>query len=570
MKSRLLLTILSILFCLQSAIGQVQTYELSYWLKDFQSNKIKSNTVLGNISLSAGDSLSLKLLNQPKILDLRIKEGRLKRELLYKQSSDHIKLELPADWRPSMSIYIAYELLVDSLESQGALVKGSDFLVMNPFNVNELIGSAVAGYHYPVGNEESAQFKLNVSIPRASNIGYKADLDFVVNEKNQKSFFYKSTKKLLHKDFYLVVGEFKKFDEEDFEEDVLQFLVELSPAKIRRDRVKRTYKELLGFYQKYDSSLDMENMVEIDSLLEIGVQPKTKLENIEVSQWEASQMLVSKIDSTLGFRSLLLSFEWLKHNWTSEKYTEWIKTNYASNNLESYLEDQAEYLMIQWASEFYSVSFDSIIMNPNYNWKSSLDSNAHSFVKGFLQNKTAPIFSSSYRYLNAQSQQLVKLRMDTTTHPAYPIPFRLTIQGNEEKDTVVFSSDTINSDILINYKGAPKYVHLEPLGDFPFEYEERMPNSYKLYAYNQEKDEEKKREILIDLLQTDNKNLKSTLLGIAMRSENESLVLIALSESEDLDILAQKKLKANLQRLSETASSEEIRKKAKLLCQKYY
>lgn len=510
---------------------------------------------LSFVSLKDTSSIALDALNF-QVEEVRIREGRLKEQLPFTHQNERLLITHPKGFQAgkAYSLSIKYSLRYDHEKHAANWLGTADYLVFNPY-ARQIFGRS--GTFFPSVAGESYQFNFNVSLPKSLSLELPGEIQFQTdNLDGSVSQYWHSGKPMHPEAFYLIIGE---FDEEDLlaVQDDIQFKgidgSKLTARKVEA-RVEQA-EEALGLEDLTDSEY-----VRVDSLAELetqefyvsrkdlpGISPdqfrlnKTIFQ--EYAQGDAEKKLYNFYREKIGeaWHQKLLQKKWQQFD-TLPQDEKWMALSFY---LENYRDENA-----------FLQDLD----------QKALDTG---FYQPLLKSLRLPKLQVNYRYVGAENELWVVVSQDTSTAPAYSLPSQayLLSAGDSIGRTAILNgaADTMR----ISTSGAPSYAHLSFGNNFPGRVVQNKPDTYWLYQLSHAQGEQK-TQALLQLFSTTNKNLRSTVLGIAMDDPDADIRLEALLAADDMDTAAQQKLKDTILHLAGEDPSAEVQQAAQKLATKYY
>lgn len=548
--------------------------ELSFWLNENVPDKIHSRSL---IVVNRFTLAQIVMDFQPEEINyIKLREGRLKSDLKFNHKSGKLTIQTTSIRTAICEIEIDYFVEIKSKTNRD-YVNQKD--VKLGFNLGNIVtGRAIgkSGVFFPGRPEDVFFFKSNITLPRKINCGFPGKLQYVVNHKDKfQSQFWESKTQISSEQFYFVLGDFIEFDEIELQEDLLMEAVSFE-ARLAEE-TKKSMMEVLNFLKNYNSKLETENwqdneILEMDSLATISKSLLWVNEENTNSRWAKNQFIRDQLlfikasngDSTIAS---LWHLEYLTQkegeNWRQEFLEmQWLKWEEGKNeNPKLALTSK----VLDWMAIKDKASFQKfIVKNDNAmmgeDWK---------IAKTIIENNRLPEVKIEYFYKNNQENLLIT-QMDTLIKPI-PVAYHFNVYDTDGKeDYQGYSAGNLIDTLSFPQLGAPRAVSFEFDEDFPAKFSIPKSDNYDMYLYGNGDSEKQKKAALYRLFETNNQNLYSTILGLAMDSKEADIRLEAVNRAEVLRIPGQQKLKSIIMELSKYDIDPEVRKQAKLLVLKYY
>ena len=572
---RCLFLIICALFSINT-VGQqsdVITNELSIWYEGENQETLKMKSL---ITLNRGDLKRVKLDFHPhQIQSVKLREGRLKASIGYSHENDRIVLNLEEHSAKVVQLEFNYSIFVKDPYYKNHINQKEIPLGLNTQNIFMGRNLGQSGAFFPSLKNDDFIYTANITLSAKVNSGTFGELEYEVEHGNGlKSQFWRAKETLTAENFYLVIGDFKQFDAEDFEDDYDLEQVDMSEFLAAEERLR--LENILNYLQKRTGiTFDDDYMLKLDSVSKAS----------DVKLWVKPQLLEVPISPTLFKKYIILCLE--ASGGDSLKAV-FLHLDYLTQIQGKTWRDKL--IREQW-SKFENFTDPSAIDNYalkaySFLWLNSYDKEAYkNFVDGNWEGESSPYWnytkqlwkqnvppSIQIKYNYRDGYEWLYLTQDTSIVDLYAVPFEMTIYS---KDTVLkykgISNDTLVTDTFkFPQQGSPQAVSVS-FGEH-FTGRVKMPRSdiHDLYLFSNAPTSQERQAALYRLFETNNPNLFSTVLGIAMDSKEAEVRLEALKHSHELNVPAQMKLKGTLIKLSREDPDENVKEHAKLLVQKYY
>lgn len=554
-----LLILLNSGFCWAQTLD-INSLELSVWGEDTAASKMHVRAL---IKIESNQKKAVFNFYPSDIKYLKLREGRLKQNLSYTQSEGLLEISLPAN-KEIIQVEVDYWIdLRDGYYKD--IVNRKEFpLGLNTQSLFMGLDLGTSGSFFPSNPNDLFSYTLNITLNKGINSGTCGELEYVVNHKNGKiSQFWKASKEISAESFYLIIGDFKEFDEEDIAEEYELSQADMSQFLARDIRSKHA--GVLDHIEKeFSVSFEDETLLKLDSLIQHVP------ENLLISHADIERSM----DSEEWKKEML--FFWI----ASEKNTSDASLHHYRFNAKHEGEDWENNFIDRHWNEILSAT-DSAQVNlltfqlKIERWLTLISANdknyeaSQHFANQLKRYNLPPRIKLSYRY--REGKEYVYLKQDTSITRPYSVPFTFKIFN---KDTVIYhkavSSEKVVDTLSFPQSGPPQAVLFDFGKDFPGLIKRERADIYDLYIFSNGEGPLEKKAALQRLFSTSNPNLFSTVLGIAMDSKDADIRLEAVNKSESLNVPAQFKLKDTLIKLSNEDPIKEIRDKAQNLVLKYY
>lgn len=561
-------------YILKAQEPDIISTELSLWLNEANTEKVHCRSLL---VLNRFDLSEIVLDFIPKDINyIKLREGRLKGDLKFGQSSGKLRIETSDIRTQKCEIEIDYNIDLNARSFKEFVDQESVELA---FNLGNLVpGRAIgkSGVFFPSKEKDVFYFKANITLPRKINCGLPGQLQYVVNHKGKfQSQFWQSKTQISSEQFYFVLGDFLEFDEVEFQEELL--MESISFEKRLAEEAKKSMKEVISYLEIYNPNAGVlmwtdKEILAIDSLAALRNSFLWVEEENTNSRWAKNQFVrdqllfikAAKGDSTIAS---LWHLEYLGKKEGAPWRMEFLQRKW--DDFEAGKAGKRELALkskvLEWLSESDANAFQNFILKDEKpmkgkNWE---------IAQRIMENNKIPKIEIEYFYKD-EKEHLVILQKDSSQKPI-PIAYKFSVFDTDAKDVYQgFSSGNYGDTLIFPQKGAPRAVIFEFQASFPADFVIPKSDNYDLFLYANGDNEKQKKEALFRLFETKNRNLYSTVLGLAMDSNEADIRLEAVNRAEDLAIPGQQKLKSLILELAQRDRDPEVRKQAKLLVTKYY
>ncbi len=526
-------------------------------------NFISARCEVSFTGLLSAKEVKLQAANY-SIQSIKLMEGREKRPLTYRLENQQLIIEMPVEIQGRYRVAINYKINLKEKELQNFLQQTPDLLVMNPFNARSNIALGTAGAFYPSLAGDASIMLLNITMKAEKRISYRGTIQFETDNQNGTiSQFWRSDAPVAPENFYMVIGEFKDIEAEDLEEEL-----ELTSLELRKIKVFNAKKDMLTAIEflglKPDALTDSE-FAYVDSLSNLsqtgffitGNEPDLGITAEDLKRARALKLYINQNDTSAvatevynlfvatngkGWEDRLMDYKWQQREILSEEDAGRV-LRYRLNRWQS---SNPELFAVLTPQEI-----DTALFEP------------------MLQTFQFPEISISYRYVAGDTALYVRYLQDTTKAPVLTLPVEVTFTTDEGTFKKIKKLTGVSGEAKVKSTRIPNLASVSFGEYFPGRVTEKKPDTYLLYQLGQAKSTTDRREALLGLFKTNNPNLFSTALGIAMRDSDAGLRLLALQNAGELNVPAQQKLRSAIIQLAEDSNAE-ISRLAKSLESKYY
>ncbi len=534
--------------------GQEVTHcSLSMAVEDLAQAQIEARVEL-TIAVS-GDSLVLECGAPLDIKHIHLREGRIKGTLGYQQKENLLYVQLPQN-RLRTHAVIAIEYTIDLRHEMlhPFIMQNEELLAINPLAMYQENTGNHVGLFFPAVRGQETLMSLNISHPAALNVATIGSLSFVSTANERKvGSFWDTQEAVDPADFFLVLGDFKKPDPEKLDK---KYVFSEGFERASWLLIKKETAPIEAFLSaRFNFVFDKEVYQLLDSL------KQTKTEHFFIKEEELDDFLPEKY--RLYQQSFLLASQGDEEK-ASQAFTDWVITKKG----EDWYQERVKH---KWQlsgpkSPRLVKAFAALYRTKNPELKEK-----ERFINEWHAD-SLPRVRVDYRYQAAKKRFLLLFTQDTAAAALYSVPFRYRLSTG---DTAfpwrsAFIKPKVQDTLKIDAQRAPYNVQVSFGYFFPGTVEDRLPDNYLLAQLKEANSVEEKQRVLLRLFTTQNKNLYSTVVGIALRDENSSIRAKGLEAAGQLNAVGALKVKAVLHRLAQEEPEPELRAKAKALVDKYY
>lgn len=550
--------------------------EYSLWFQSEEEDRVHARAL---IYLNKNQLNSIKFDFIPNEVNyVKLREGRLKKNLTFIAKDQSLIVDLSQIKYSKLSLEVDFFIDLEDPAYEG-LVNRKD--VALGFNLQNLLlhkNLGLSGAFFPSLPNDLFIFSSNITLPKKINSGTPGLLEFEVDHQNSKhTQFWKSEKAISAEDYYLVIGDFKDFDAEDIEDDLELEDVNFDDFLARE--AKNEFRDILRFIEDHYPensllALNNEEYRKWDSLGKLTspflwVKQSETTIGWRTQQFEKEQLFLLELAKGDTLRASLLQLQYLTKKQGEKWRNGFLESKWSAIhvNLDSAEIDAVSLtlLVLDWLKEYDPKAQEEFI-NGNYQ---NLSNAYWESAKVILKANKLPKIAMTYNYRDGYER--IFISQDSTHMPAIKFPYQLTIYTKDT--TKIFSSISKprhQDTILYSISGAPQALSFYFGEKFPGDVIKPRSDLYDLYLFANAPKPEDKKAALVRLFQTKNKNLYSTVLGIAMDNKDPKIRLQALQNAGSLNIPAQQKLKETLRVLAQNDPDQQVRLEAKKLVLKYY
>tara|TARA_R110002096_G_scaffold435973_1_gene664731 strand:+ start:21969 stop:23735 length:1767 start_codon:yes stop_codon:yes gene_type:complete len=560
-------------FSLRAQEIDILAIELSLWLDEKIPEKIHARSLL---TIRKNQALEVQLDFESKdIKYIKLREGRLKRNLKFKQSGTILKIETASINTLVCDIEIDYLIDLNSKNLRENIDRERIRLAFNMKNVIQGNEIGKSGLFFPGRPYDPFSFKANITLPRKINCGLPAQLEYVVNHNKIQSQFWASKNEITSEQFYFVLGDFLEFDELEFQEELI--LESVSFEERLAEESKQSMLAVINYIKAYDPISEMQELkaseiLEIDSLAAINKDFLwVKEENTNIrwadKQFVRDQILFLRAAHFDSSRAALWHLEYLaqkesqawKLEFLEEQWDLW-KQGKSKNQKLALLSSVLDWLKVKDSAAYQRYITKDFANGESQEWK---------IAQTIIANNRIPELELQYFYKN-ERENLVIIQKDSLKQ-AIPVYYKFKVFDREGMEIYSGISRAVHFDtISFPQKGAPRAVIFEYEENFPARFILPKSDNYDMFLFANGENDKQKRQALFRLFETKNRNLYSTVLGLAMDSKEAEIRLEAVNRAEVLGLPGQQKLKSIIMDLAQYDKDPEVRKQAKLLVRKYY
>lgn len=495
--------------------------------------------------------------------EVRLSQGRLKQALNYRFSKDTLLIQIPSDLDKRSRIYIAYHYTWEQLAKSPFVELLEPGMVFNAFNLEEGARSGTPGWIIPSRLGSYDMLKIGLLFPRELNPELPLEADYEIElDESQKLIYYRSNAPVDLSAFYLVFGDFRRFDPEDVLEDLQEN--EALLARSRLAQFEANFQGVLTFVShRYGQILTDENLQTLSDL-EPQVAPQ--------GFWTEGLEKQMNLDQQNRSYSIIASFE------KGDLFTTWLQYAKGLLGVEQWRQNLKKHFENGDTSQlFWSYLMEGYLEEKGLSWQDSLkvslseNQRMHlNIAKTALKRKKPLDFKLSYRFKSSREGMEFYLEQpDSNVSISGSLDLRAVLKDTIINTIVPFEIGTLET-VFVPISESPRSIYISPVSSPFLRFLEERPLSYWLYDLNKAPSGGQKREALIKLLEIANPNLLATVIGIALDSGEPELQLLALSRVNDLRVDGLKRLESTLKSLAKESSNVKLMQKADSLVKEYW
>lgn len=497
-------------------------------------------------------------LQDAQIEELRLSEGREKQELEYEYDGNLLHYTIPEGRNEHLEIYVRYAINWGDLVASPFINALEPGLVLNVLNIEEGLGNGALGVLFPAPMDGGPQdFQLAVKIPRSLKVSLPMELNFKVQEKEEQSLFYEKVATLNMRDFYLALGDFRRFKPEDIALDI-----EEQQRAVEDERIDAFQERYMGVINYVANAAEW--MFTRQGMLGLsGIQPSDRAPDFPALHEAPRSLEEKRIE--LAILQEFFPKEWPYH-WTKfvqerladSTWKQLLERRFNGGDTgklfwRSYLEMELHQHKLEWADSARELS--------------SQDSLYMARARYFLEARSPLRLGLNYRMnFKDRDLQLIISHEDT----ALSILIELRGKAYLQADTMEWRIEApiTNKDTLhLPISESPRAVYLEPDPSGLLIWEEHRPLNFLLYDLAQRNRPLIRRAALLSLLESANPRLLATVIGIALDSGDPELQHLGLDKVNELRPDGRQRLQSTLEALANQNEDVKMKQKAKSLLQ---
>ncbi len=502
-------------------------------------------------------------LYQAEVLEVRLSQGRLKQALEYEYSDDLLRIYLLPDMDPRSRIYIHYRYEQASLEASPFLELLKPGFIFNAFNLEEGQLSGVPGWLIPSYKGTYDKLRLGLQYPEGLKPGLPLEEDYEVDLGDSEQLsYYLSEEPVDLRAFYLVLGQFRRFDPEDVLEDLAENEERLQSLKI--SQFEQKFQSELNFLSvSNDLLLDESYLVQLEAL-EKAALPQTFLRAAlpePIAKQERAYALFLNTFSSPQEAKEQWHYYW-QGKLGQKSWQEALQGGLSAGDRTAffwriYLEAQMAQQGLAWS--------DTAGATLNESERDYLN-----LVEAVFEKREPLQLELSYRFkARANQLELYLAQADTNLNLNGSLSGRIILRDSTQAFRVRYQlgvADTLSLDL----KESPRSIYFESENPALLQLNEERPTNYWLYDLSKAPQADQRRRALVSLLEQGNANLLATVIGVALDSGEEELQLLALSKVKELNANGRERLKSTFEALAADQANVKLMQKAQAILVDYW
>lgn len=506
--------------------------------------------------LSSGETCYL--LRDATILSVQRSEGRLKEKLPFSYDKQKLCIQIPQNWTANSRLFIQYQLPWSQLDNSPFINLLEPGMVLNALNIEEAPGSGQNGIFFPAPASGVAQWiRLNLHLPKGLHLESPLENEYLVKEAQRISYFLKSEQPVLMPNFYLAIGDFKKFDVDDFPLDLSAQLEQLETERI--NTFEQEFQSVLRYLsEKQDRIFLREDLIALADLKPSNQVPNfPRFEEIPLAA-NYQKRVLALFENAFKEES---EREWAAY-WHQELSPE--KWNFLLENHRKEGDQNPLYWEYRLAAH---------LAKANLHWQDSSRAISH---QDSLLIQNAKYFLNRRRPIEV----MVKYRLYMpekrfyfyTEHGDTNLTLAASLQGMLyfKDDSLAFRADgtlAAEDTLFTGIEEAPRSIYLNDDSDGLILWQDQRPLTYLLFDLAHAPKAHQRKAALLELLEKAPSKLLTTSVGIALDSEDPEIQLLGLSKVKDLSPDGRARLKESIIALAADASNVKVKQKAAELLQ---
>ena len=513
-----------------------------------------------------GDSIRLFFRGGP-LQRIYLRQGRAKDTLSFKVSDENYAFRVPAAYLPGSTFSIDYQIAVDGLSRGPFLSKSAGSLLINALNSFEEESFGPGALVFPILDDQALMLEFFLALPPGFEYQFPGETTFIINGSNFRHYFLQSEKPINPRRFFLLFGKGELAIAPDQKEALLESYQEFQESR-QIESFRASHQSFLSFLTKKSGKLFLESdfktlitppeLNEFQGFFLLQYPPKQGLpqETLELRQRLAAALAAAQGDTArasqwfTAYYRQRFSEEWfdgiLRHHYQQE--------NWGRSLWEAYLQ--------RFLREYRLTLSDTMLVDSANNGFSALQSAQLSLAKAAFASQRPLSVEIKYRYSLGDSALFIIAEQLNVLQP-----FQLSLKAG-----AVNPKDSVQGQLFFNLQpadtaylqllGAPLSADVQVAEWAPLQIINRRPENYLLYELSRAADPSRKEAALEQLLQTNNLNLLATVMGLAIQTGKESLIMLALDNAGRLRERQKKRLIPSLEELTKEHSSPAVRASA--------
>lgn len=550
-----------IVFALTLHFAKAQTVDVYAYQVDVTISDLMLQTLNAQVEIelrtTGYDSIKLSCGKHLQINSVAWREGRIKGYLSFRQTKSAIYIALPQN-RNSSKTVLSIQYVIDLTEAdvQAYITQNPSLLAINPSGMFNGASLGYAGLLFPAIADDAALIHTNFGHSPAYKTGTVGNISFYTTRKEEKvGTFWDGEKPINPATYFIAVGSFDEFEPQELDKEY--GFRKLSSGQLVAKKTERILGSALPFIKTwFGKSLTDSDLNSIDS---ISILP---LPNFLITEAD----FYSNKDYDLKKASFLWAAN-LNAITANEAFTQYYKSEQGEEAFKRLLNEK-------WQAANQQPSFALLTMYKQlYMEENTLfaDSIKQQFVNA-IDTGNLPIVSVRYKYLGGLQQQVVFVSQDTSQTTTFSFPLQLWMVAKDSvlpMQTSLVSAQPLDT-LAFTLTSTPQSVSINFGAYFPGYVIDEKPDYYALYDLSNAKSYAQRAQALEQLFNTQNVNLYSTVVGIALRDDDPAIRQKALNAVQKLNTVGAFKIKDTLLQLKTSEPAPELRKQAASLYLKLY
>ena len=518
--------------------GETQVFEA--WLKTYEPGNVHWRLQFAQVEV------------------VRLAEGREKQELEFLYEGDVLTYTVPENSSPYHEVYLRYTISWSKLEASPFVNLLGPGLVLNVLNMEDGLGNGTYGELFPAIYYGSTQgFQLALKLPDDLKLNLPLELDFRVEEPGLQTLFYKIERNLNMCDFYLALGDFRRFEPEDIAMDIEDQFRTLEDERI--DAFQGRYTDVINYVGRAaDWMFTREGLLGLS-----GIAPATRAPEFPRLDEVPRSLEDKRIELAIiqEFFPEEWPYHWIQFARTRIPDSTWdLLLNEHLNKgdtgqlfWQSYLEQDLHQRKLSWADS------NKVLSTQDSLWMAR--------ALYFLKRRKPLHLELNYR-MNFETKEMLLL----TSNPDTNLSLLAELEGFAylKADTIHWKLASVigpQDTLFLPLTESPRAIYLENDARGLIIWEEKRPLNFLLYDLSQRNRPLQRRAALLNLLETANPRLRATVVGIALDSGDAELQHLALDKVSELRPDGRLRLQSTLEALADQNGDVKLKQKAKSLLQ---
>lgn len=497
---------------------------------------------------------------------LKLVQGRPKESLTFERSEGTVSWQKPSSWLPGSAYRFYFSVALSRWTDLPYFKKLSPGFVVNALNMSQG-GTALAGFFYPAPPSGQHHMEMDLCLPKALNYSTPLRVAFQVEGERQTCYYLSAEDPQRATDFYLLIGVFEDDDPEDL--DAALALSEGAEEALALQGLREQHGDFLDSLSKASDRIFLDEDLLVwrrnqsqSALAEAALLKSKDLPPQEGQELEfkerAAFAILGETDSAARF---------IYHYYRDRLGTDWLAGVLKEKIAGA---DHFDFFWSEWLS-LQARQGGLTDPLPNLSIPVQLTARPQSkrsallaLYRAYGQKKDSLSVEVNYRY-NRERGGLQLYLSRTDSLPTFSFPLELALIASQESghDTLLLFPWLGQKDTLtIPLSGPPRSAYLIRQSPYPLKVEEVRPLNYWLYDLAQGQPQRKQRAVRY-LLKHANRQLLTTVIGIALRGPSAQQQLKALENFARLREVDQERFATELEQIANSGSTEALRRRAR-------